>query len=329
MKGHTRMLRAISGAALTCLTGLAVSDPAAAQDWPQRAITIIVPLGAGSASDVMARVVADQLSRQLGQPVLVENKVGAGGTIGAGLVAKAAPDGYTVLAYGALGTAHALYSKLPYDTLNDFIPVTSFGMQPQALVVSPAKGYSALPDLVAKAKAKPGEMNFSSAGVGSASHFAAERLRMAAGFEAQHIPFRGSGDSLKEIVAGRVDFSLQTFVTTLPLIREGTLQALAVSAHKRVSALPNAPTLVEAGLSSDAVYPFYSGVFLPAKTPRSIVEKLHQETSKALQAPLVQERLTTLGVAPMPMTLEEFARFFRDDVAGSVKLVKDAKIATQ
>lgn len=325
-------LRQIGTAALAAAglcTALALPTPVAAQDFPNRSITIIVPLGAGSASDVMARVIGDQLSKQLGQPVVVDNKPGAGGTIGAGIVAKAPADGYTILAYGALGTAHALYSKLPYDTLNDFVAVAPFGMQPQALVVSPTKGYKQLSDLIAKAKASPGQLNYSSAGVGSASHFAAERLRMAAGFEATHVPFRGSGDSLREIVAGRVDFSLQTFVTTLPLIRDGSLQALAVSAHKRVAALPNVPTLVESGLSNDAVYPFYSGFFAPAKTPRAVVERLNAETMKALQAPVVQERLAQFGVEPMPMNPDEFAKFFREDVASSVKLVKDAKIETQ
>jgi tripartite-type tricarboxylate transporter receptor subunit TctC len=271
----------------------------------------------------------EQVGRQLGQTVVIENRPGAGGTIGANMVAKSAPDGYTVFAYGALGTAQALYSKLPYDTLNDFVPVIAFGQQPLAIVVSPAKGYRTLGDLIAAAKAKPGAMNYSSAGIGSASHFAAERLRVSAGFEAQHIAFKGAAEAVTEIVAGRVDFSPQPFTTTLSLLRDGKLAALAVSAHKRTAVMPEVPTTVEAGLKADSVYPFYSGLFLPAKTPREIVERLHQEAAKALQAPAVQARFATLGVEPMPMTLEQFGQFFRDDVAAAVELVKAAKIPTQ
>jgi tripartite-type tricarboxylate transporter receptor subunit TctC len=290
---------------------------------------VVVPLGAGSASDIMARVVMDQVSRQVGQTVVVENRPGAGGTIGANMVAKSAPDGYTILAYGALGSAHALHAKLGYDTLSDFLPVIPFGLQPLAVTTSPAKGYKTLGGLVSTAKAKPGTINYSSAGVGSASHFGAERLRVAAGFEAVHIPFKGAADSLNEIMAGRVDFSVQTFTTTLPLIREGKLLPLAVGASKRVAAMPEVPTMLEAGLPADAIYPFYSGLFVPAKTPRAVAEKLRQEAAKALQTPAVQARLATLGVEPLPMTLEEFDKFFREDVAAAVSLAKAAKIQTQ
>ncbi len=313
-----------------CLaTAVPISSSASAQEWPARNIAVVVPLGAGSASDVMARVVMEQVGKQLGQTAVVENRPGAGGTTGANMVAKSAPDGYTVLAYGALATAHALYSKLPYDTLNDFAPVIAFGQQPLVVVASPSKGYKTLGDLIAAAKAKPGALNYSTAGIGSASHFGAERLRVSAGFEAQHIPFKGAAEAVTEIVAGRVDFSVQLFTTTLPLLREGKLVALAVSAHKRASVMPDVPTMIEAGLPADSVYPFYSGLFLPAKTPRDIVEKLQRETAKALQTPAVQARLATLGVEPMPMTLEQFNKFFRDDVEAAVALVKAAKIPTQ
>jgi tripartite-type tricarboxylate transporter receptor subunit TctC len=300
-----------------------------AQDWPTRNITVVVPLGAGSASDIMARVVMEQVGRQLGQTVVVENRPGAGGRIGAGMVAKSAPDGYTVLAYGALGTANALYSKLPYDTLRDFAPVIALGQQPLLLVTSPAKGYRTLGDLIAAGKARPGALNYSTAGVGSASHFGAERLRVSAGFDAQHIPFKGAAEAVTEVVAGRVDFSMQLFTTTLPLIREGKLTALAVSAHKRSSLLPEAPTMTEAGLPAEAVHPFYSGAFVPAHTPRPIVEKLHREAAKALDAPAVKERLATLGVEPMAMTLEEFDKFFREDVAATSALARAANIPAQ
>jgi len=308
---------------------IAATGAASAQDWPARNVAVVVPLGAGSSSDIMARVVADQVGRQLGRTFVVENRPGAGGTIGANMVANAAPDGYTMLAYGALGTAHALYTKLPYDTLTAFAPVIAFGQQPLVLVTSPGKGYKTLRDLIAAGKARPGALNYSTAGVGTASHFAAERLRISAGFEAQHIPTRGAAEAVTEVVAGRVDFSAQLPSTTLPLIGDGKLIALAVSAHKRAAVMPQVPTTIEAGLASDSVFPFYSGLFLPAKTPRDIVEKLHREAAKAMQEPAVQARFKQLGVEAMPMTVEQFAKFFRDDVEAAVALVKAANIPRQ
>jgi tripartite-type tricarboxylate transporter receptor subunit TctC len=308
---------------------IALPQLASAQDWPTRTITAIVPLGAGSASDIVARVVMEQVGRQLGQTVVVENRPGAGGTIGANMVAKAAPDGYTVLVYGALTSAHALYSKLPYDSLNDFIPVMPLGQQPLVIVGAPAKGYKTLADLIAAGKARPGALNYSTAGVGSASHFGAERLRASAGFEAQHIPFKGAAEAVTDVIAGRSDFSVQLTATTVPQIREGALTALAVSAHKRIALLPDVPTTIEAGLPAESVYPFYTGLYLPAKTPREIVEKLQQETAKALEVPAVKARLATLGVEPMPLSQAEFAKFIRDDIEANVALVKAAKIPTQ
>jgi tripartite-type tricarboxylate transporter receptor subunit TctC len=245
------------------------------------------------------------------------------------MVAKAAPDGHTILAYGALATANALYAKLPYDTLGDFIPIIALGQQAQAITTAPSKGYKTLADLIGAGKAKPGSLNYSSAGVGSASHFAAERLMVAAGFTAQHIPFKGSGESLREIVAGRVDFSVQSFATTVPLIQEGTLVALAVSAHRRSALVPNVPTTIEAGLPAESVYTFYTGIYLPAKTPREIVEKLHAEIAKALQSPEVQARFKTLGIEPLAMNIAEFGKFFRDEVSGTVALAKAAGIKQQ
>jgi tripartite-type tricarboxylate transporter receptor subunit TctC len=314
--------------AIGCLA-LSAAEPVSAQDWPSRNITVVVPLGAGSASDIIARVVMEQLGKQLGRTIVVENRPGAGGTIGAGSVAKAAPDGTTLLVYGAMSIANALYSKLPYDTLNDFVPVTALGQQPLVIITAPSKGYKTLRDLVAAAKAKPGELNYSSAGVGTASHFAAERLSVSAGIKAQHIPFRGAAEAVTELVAGRVDFSPQIFTTTLPLIRDGKLMPLAVSAHKRTAIMPEVPTTIEAGLSNDSVYPFYTALYAPAKTPREIIDRLHRETTLALQAPAVKERFATLGVEPLPMSLEQFDKFFREDVVATAALVKAANIPVQ
>src|SRR5215212_5617779 len=205
-----------------CLSAIAASS-ASALDWPTRTITVIVPVGAGSASDIVSRVVVEQVGRQLGQNIVVENRTGAGGTIGANMVAKAVPDGYTALIYGALASAHALYSKLPYDSVNDLVPVMSLGQQPLVIVSAPAKGYRTLADLIAAGKARPGSLNYSTAGVGSASHFGAERLRASASFEAQHIPFKGAAEAVTDVVAERSDFSVQLPATTLPLIKDGKL----------------------------------------------------------------------------------------------------------
>src|SRR5258708_5912923 len=236
-----------------------IAGSASAQEWPTKNIAVVVPLGAGSASDVMARVVMDQVGKQLGRTFVVENRPGAGGTVGANAVANAAPDGYTILAYGALATAHALYAKLPYDTLAAFTPVVPFGQQPLVLVTAPPKGYKSLAALIAAGKARPGSLNYSTAGVGSASHFCAERLLVSAGITAQHIPFRGAAEAVTEVVAGRADFSVQLATTTVALINEGKLAALAVSANKRTALMPQVPTMIEAGLRADSVYPFYSG----------------------------------------------------------------------
>lgn len=325
MDRQRRVLSLSLAAALT----FAASSVAVAQDWPARTINVIVPLGAGSASDIVARVVMEQVGRQVGQTVVVENRPGAGGTVGANMVSKAAPDGYTVLVYGALASAHALHTKLPYDSVNDLIPVAPLGQQILVIISSPDKGYKSLGDLVAAGKAKPGSLNYSSAGVGSASHIGAERLRMSAGFEAQHIPFKGAAEAVTDVVAERVDFSVQLPATTLPLLKDNKLVALAVSSTKRSGMFPDVPTTIEAGLPPNSVYPFYTGVYLPAKTPDAAVAKLHAEIAKALQTDAVKARLATLGVDPMPMSQPEFAKFQKDDIDANVALVKAANIPTQ
>jgi len=320
------MLRALIATLLSLPFALA---PASAQDWPSRTINVIVPLGAGSASDILARVVMEQVGKQLGQNVIIENRPGAGGTIGANMVAKAAPDGYTVLVYGALASAHALHEKLPYDSVNDLIPVASLGQQILVIISSPGKGYKTLGDLITAAKARPGALNYSSAGVGSASHMGAERLRASVGFEAQHIPFKGAAEAVTDVIAGRSDFSVQLPATTLPLLKDSKLTALAVSAAKRSNMFPDVPTTIEAGLPPNSVYPFYSGVYLPAHTAQPIVDRLDAEIAKALESTEVKARLGQLGVEPMPMSQPEFAQFTKDDIVANVALVKAAKIPTQ
>jgi tripartite-type tricarboxylate transporter receptor subunit TctC len=282
-------------------------------------------VSAGNAGDLVARVVLEQVSKQIGQSFVIENRTGAGGTTGSASVAKADPDGYTILLLtSSQGSAVVLHKNLPYDPVHDFIPVAMFGIQPSVLVVSPSRGWKTVADLIAAAKANPGKLNFASAGVGSASHWAAERLRIAAGISAQHIPFRGA-EGLNELVAGRIDFYFVPIAPAVPNIKSGRVLPLAVSTPKRAPMLPDVPTVIEAGYPG-AQYIFWGGLALPAKTPRAIVDRLHDETQKALQVPAVQERLATLGVEPMPMSVDQFGKFVRDDVAGIVKLAKDINL---
>ncbi len=317
----------ICRAVLSAFLLMAASAPVRAQDWPSRPVTVIVPVPAGVTSDIVARVVFEQVGKQVGYPFVVENRPGAGGTIGGNFVAKAAPDGHTVLVWGAITAANALFAKLPYNTLEDFTPVAMLGQTP-LVVITAAGRYKSIGELVATAKANPGKLNYASVGVGSAAHFGAEQLAVSEGFSAQHIPFKG-GEWLTEVMAGRVDFAVSPVTSAIGLIRDGKLTPLAISSSARSASLPNVPTMVEAGLKPGAAYPFYTAAYLPAKTPRAIVEKLHAEVAKALALPDVQQRLAAVGVEPFPMTLAEFDAFFKKDIAANLALVEAAKIPKQ
>jgi len=314
--------------AFLLLIAFAAAD-AVAQGWPSKPIRAVVPVGAGSSTDIVHRIVLEQLSLQLGQPVVVENRVGAGGTIGSALVAKAAPDGTTLLAHGSAHTiAPALYKSLPYDPARDFAAVAPVGISASVLVAAPAKGMKTAADLVAAAKARPDALNFSSVGVGSATHLSAERFVSSAGVRAVHIPFKGGAEAMTEAIAGRVDFFFGPMALVLPHIREGKLAALAVNTEKRAPALPDVPTLREAGVR-DAEYPIWFGLFAPAKTPREIVERLNRETLKAVQAPKVREKLAALGVDPMPMSPDEFAAHVEREVALNAALAQRAGLKAE
>ncbi|MGH6727351.1 MAG: Bug family tripartite tricarboxylate transporter substrate binding protein [Pseudolabrys sp.] len=311
-----------------CLMTLAVfglglaTIPAGAQSWPVRPVRAIVPVGAGSATDIVPRVVFEQLSAQLGQTIIVENRPGAGGTIGTNFVAKSDPDGYTLLVNSnAYTISPALYRKLSYDPARDLAAVIPLGVSPSVLVVSPAKGFKTVGDLVAAAKAKPGSLTFSSVGVGTATHLSAERFCFSAGVKALHVPFKGGAQAMTEVMAGRADFFFGPVALVLPLVREGKLTALVVNSSKRSAALPDVPTMREAGFKN-AEFPIWFGVYLPAKTPHDIVEKLHDETLKALQAPKVRDKLAALGVDPMVMTTKEFGGYVRKEIAANAALVK-------
>ena len=296
---------------------------AVAQTWPSKPIHAIIAFAAGSATDIIPRVVFEPLSAQLGQPIVVENRGGGGTTIAAAMVAKAEPDGYTLL---ATSSAHTLvptvYPNASYDTVADFAAVVSLGTSPNVLVVSPSKGFKTAQDLVAAGKARPGSFNFASAGVGSATHLSAERFRMAAGFDAVHIPFRGGAEALTEVLSGRAEFYFCPLGTALQQIRDGKLLALAVSGPKRAALLPDVPSVLELFPNSD--YPFWIGVFMPAKTPRDIIENFYRDALKTMQSPNVKERLETLGMAPMPLTPAEFDAHVRAEIGTTGALAKAA-----
>jgi len=310
------------------LAALAAFD-VSAQGWPTKPLRAIVPVGAGSSTDIVHRIVLEQLSEQLGQPIVVENRVGAGGTIGTGVVAKAPADGYTLLAHGSAHTiTPALYKNLSYDPVRDFAAVVPLGISPIVLVVSPARGMKTAGDLVAAARARPNALNFSSVGIGTATHLSAERFLASAGVQAVHVPFKGGAEAMTEVMAGRVDFFFGPIALVLPHIRDGKLVALAVNAARRSAILPELPTLAEAGIK-DAEYPIWFGLFAPAGTQREIVERLNRETLKALQMPKVRERLAGLGVDTMPMSPDEFAAHVAREVSLNEGLARKASLKAE
>jgi tripartite-type tricarboxylate transporter receptor subunit TctC len=306
---------------------LFATTDASAQSWPTKTVRAVVPFAAGSSTDIIPRVVFEQLSFDLGQTIIVENRTGAGGTIGTAFVAKSEPDGHTILVSGAAHTiAPALYPRLTYHPSRDFTAVVPLGISPNVLVVSPARGFKTVSDLVAAAKSRPGTFNFSSVGIGSATHLSAERFRSSAGIKAMHIPFKGGAEAMTEVIAGRVDFFFGPPALVLPHVREGKLMALVVNGTSRTAALPDVPTTQEAGFK-DAEYPIWYGLFVPAKTPRDIVNRLHSETMKALQTPKVRERVATLFVDPMIMVPNDFDAYVQKEVDLNAALVKAAGIS--
>jgi tripartite-type tricarboxylate transporter receptor subunit TctC len=301
-------------------------DMARAQAWPTKTIRVIAPFSAGSTVDVVGRLVLDPLSQHLGQTMVLENRVGAGGMTGATFVARADPDGYTLLINSSAHSAiPAIFPNVPYDTARDFAAVSTLGSSPNVTVVAPDKGFKTLKELVAAAKSRSGGLTYATAGVGSATHLSTERFRVSAGFEAIHVPFKGMPEALTEVMTGRVDFTCSSIAPAIPLIREGKLIALAVTTPKRSPALPDVPTSLEAGYA-DSDYTFWVGVFVPAKSPREIVDRLHQEVQKVLQAPGMDKRLAQNGIDPMPITPQAFDALVKKEVAENIALVKAAGI---
>jgi len=299
----------------------------AAESWPARQpIRIVVPLTAGSATDAVARVVFEQVGRQLGQTVVIENRVGAAQTIGTAAVAKAEPDGYTMLVNSSSHTVFpSTFTTLPFSVVRDFAAVTPLANIPTVMVIAPSKGFRSVQDFVEAAKAKPGSMTYGSGGVGNSTHLAAERFRLAAGFTGVHVPFKGAPEALTEVMTGRVDFYFSPVPPALALIRDGKLQALAVSSARRASVLPDVPTAAEAGLA-DSSYEFWVGVFVPSATPRSIVERLYREIQTALDLPAVRDKLAALGADPMALSPAAFDDYVRREIDANTALVKAAGI---
>lgn len=309
---------ASAGLAMPALGGRAFADV-----WPKdKAIHAIVPFSGGSTIDVVGRIVLDPVSKQLGQTIIVDNHGGAGGSIGSATVAKADPDGYTLLVNAsAHSAAPAAYPHLSYDPSKDFAGVAIFGSVPNVLLVAPSKGIKSVKELVDRAKA--GQMTFASAGVGSATHWAAERFLLSAGIKATHVPFRGGPEALTEVMTGRVDFCFIGVSSSIAFIKNGQLLPLAVSTTKRTLALPDVPTTIESGFANSD-YTFWTGMLVPAKTPRPIVERLHAEVQKALARPEVQAKLAPQGVEPMPLTPSEMDAMIAKEIVANIALAKAA-----
>ena len=300
-----------------------------AQEWPaKQPIHVVISNTPGSALDVAARLVFEQVSRQIGQTIVAENRAGAANTIGIAAVAKAEPDGYTILVTtSGIAIAPYTHKSLPYDTARDLRAVSPLGNLTNVLI-SPAGRFKSLKDLVAAAKVKPNALTYASLGPGSTGNMTAERLGLSAGFKALQVPFKGTAEGVADLAAGRVDFFFTPVVAALGLIRDRKVEALAIGSSSRSSLMPELPTTVEAGYS-DSDYNFWIGVFVPAATPRPIVARLHDEIREALQVPEVKDRLDKFGAEPMDMTAAQFEAYFKKELVINQALVKAANISPQ
>ncbi|AMO24807.1 tripartite tricarboxylate transporter substrate binding protein BugE [Ramlibacter solisilvae] len=309
------------------IAGLALAAPFAASaqnGYPNKPIRVIVPFAAGSTTDIIARAIGDKMSQSLGQTLVIENKAGASGTIGQAQVASATPDGYTIMIHSSSHTVSPhTFAKLPFDTEKDFVGITPISSTPNVLVISPSKNIKSLKDLLAAAHAKPGSMNFASAGQGSATHLNAEKFKLAAKIDTQNIPFKGSAEAVTEVMAGRVDYYFSPIAPVIGQIKNGQLLALAVGSPKRAAALPEVPTTAEAGVPGSE-FNFWIGMMAPAKTPREVVDRLNAEVIKALNTPEVKERFAALGADAWTLKPEQFDAYIRDEIKSNAALVKAA-----
>ena len=308
----------------------AFATAASAQSWPAaKPITLVVPFPAGGTTDVLARALADKLGTALGQTVIVESKPGAGATLGADFVAKSKPDGYTLL-MGAIHhtIAPAVFKKVPYDLEKDFAPVTTVALVPNVLVVNASNPAKNVADLVAQAKAKPNQLNYGSNGNGTAQHLIGTQFENLNGIGITHIPYKGSGPLTTDLIGGQVTMSFDTVTPVLPHIKAGRLKALAVTTGKRSSALPDVPTLAEAGLKGFDIGTWF-GVLAPVATPKDIVARLNLEAVKIIQSPDFRKRMEEIGAEPIGNTPEQMGKQIHDDVEKFARLVKDAKVVIE
>ena len=295
-------------------------------DFPNKPIRVVVGFTAGSVVDVSARVIALKMVESWKQQVVVDNRPSAGGIIAAQTVANASPDGYTLLSVSAShAVAPAIYSRLPYDTIKDFAGITTTVNSPAVLVVTPSLGVKSVKDLIALAKSKPGQLNFASAGIGSATHFSAELFKSMAGIDVVHVPYKGIPEALTETMTGRVQYFLSPLAIALPMMKEGKVLALGVSTAKRVSVIPEVPTIAEAGLAGYD-WGTWFGLLAPAKTPHAIVAKLNREITRILNLPDVRERWTSLGTEPIPSTSGDFDKLIAEQIAVLTKLARAANV---
>jgi tripartite-type tricarboxylate transporter receptor subunit TctC len=323
------MYRSIVRSALALLAATIVSAGAQAQSWPTRPVRVIVPFTAGSATDILARTFGQKLQELWGQSVVVENRPGAGGTIGAGVVAHSAPDGYILLVHSAGYAVNPwIYPGLPYDTAKDFTEIVPLGGQPNVLVVAPESGIKSVAELIARAKEKPGALNYGSAGAGSGTHVNGEKFKLAAGIDVVHVPYKGTPEALNDTMAGRVTYFFSPISAALPQVKAGKLVALAVSSAQRSSQLKDVPTLAESRLPGSD-YHLWVALFGPAGMPADLVERINRDVQRALQAPEVRERLANLGAEPMPMTPAQFKAFTKSELEVNQKVVQAAGIKAQ
>jgi len=302
---------------------------AAAQDFPTKPIRFIVPLTPGSGADIAGRLVGKVMSEQWKQPVVVENRAGAGGQIGTQAVVKSDPDGYTLLVQSASHAANpAIYKALPYDSLKDIVDVAILGRTPYVMVTQASGPYRTLKQVIDAAKAKPGDIPFASAGIGSSTHLAAEYAIALAGAKMLHIPFKGSPDAIADVLAGRTAFYMAPINTAVNLVRDGKLVALGVSTKARAEVLPDVPPLAEQGLA-DYDMSLWFGMWAPAGTPPAVVQKLNAQVNAIVQMPEVREQFAKLGIQPAPMKADEFAKFVRNEIEVYRRVVKQANIQPQ
>jgi tripartite-type tricarboxylate transporter receptor subunit TctC len=315
--------------AIACILGAFAFESVNAQSYPSQPVRIVVPFAAGGAVDTVARLVGQKMSESLGQPVVIENKPGAGGNLAADTVARAAPDGYTILlTTNGHAISPSLYRTLPFDVMKDFVPVTQLIESPLLLVASNKLPVNSLKDLVKLAKEKPGGLNYGSTGVGNPLHLSMEMLKKATGIDIAAIPYKGDAPLNTALLAGEVDLAIVPVATGRANVENKLVKGLAVTTAQRSKAMPDLPTVAEQGVPGFDTGS-WQGFFAPANTPRDIVQRLYQEAKKALDAPDVRERLRALVAEPVASTPEDFAQKFKDDVAKFAKIAKDANIPMQ